>query len=61
MDVNYTTDDSVESIIKANATTYVFVTMNRDVTRTYAVYGFDSNPSEDPWNDDKGFPAGSIP
>jgi hypothetical protein len=60
-DVSYTTDELVEGLLKPNATTYVMVTMNRDTSKTYAVYGYDSGPSDDPWGGDKQFPAGSIP
>lgn len=60
-DVFYTTDKSVDALVMPNATTYVFVTMNRNTSRTYAVYSYDSNPSNNPWGGNRQFPPGSIP
>jgi hypothetical protein len=58
VEFTYTVSPEVGHLVAPNETTYVFVRMNRDATKTYRLYNYDPDrPTAPPWPP---FPPGFI-
>jgi hypothetical protein len=59
VEFTYRVSPDVGHLVEANETTYVFVRMSRDATKTYRLYNYDPDrPTAPPWPP---FPPGFLP